>query len=118
MHWHAYTYTGPQWPRDGEARNLQAAVPPNTISHWFRKPQSMRAGTFSAPEEAIAWLDQELNAMPPSNLEAKLAHLVACLDRGADAYAGYYSAGGQMVVRCTLVCPRAGEQCPDPPHSP
>ncbi|MBQ1122665.1 hypothetical protein [Streptomyces sp. B15] len=115
MHWHAYTYTGGQRPKDSEARNLQAAVPPNTISHWFRKPQQMRAGTFTDPDETHAWLDKEVRAAPPSDEEGKLEYLRDCIARGADAYAGYYSRG-QFVVRCALVCPRDGERCPDPPR--
>ncbi|MFE0875302.1 hypothetical protein ACFW4X_10505 [Streptomyces smyrnaeus] len=115
MHWHAYAYTGGQWPRDSEARNLQAAVPPNTISHWFRKPQQMRAGTFTDPGEVRAWLEREVRAAPPRDVEGKLAYLRGCVERGADAYAGYYS-HGQLMVRCALVCPRDGERCPDPPR--
>jgi hypothetical protein len=117
MHWHAYTYTGGQWPKDSEARDVQAAVPPNTVSHWFRKPQSLRADTFTIRDEAMAWLAKELRGTPPRKLEEKLAHLADCLERGTDAYAGYYSTGGQLVVRCALVCPREGERCPDPPPS-
>ncbi|MGP3987943.1 hypothetical protein [Streptomyces sp. 3N207] len=115
MHWHAYRYTGAQWPKDSEARNLQAAVPPNTISQWFRKPQSMRAGTFTDPAQTYAWLEKEVRGMPPTDVEGKLAYLRGCIDRDADAYAGYY-ANGQLVVRCALTCPRDGERCPAPPH--
>ncbi|SES02968.1 hypothetical protein [Streptomyces qinglanensis] len=115
MHWHAYTYTGGQWPKDSEARNVQAAVPPNTISQWFRKPQSMRANTFTDAGEVVAWLDKEVRAAPPADVEGKLSYLRDCVDRGADAYAGYYSRG-QIVVRCALACPRDGERCPDPPR--
>ncbi|WP_432107182.1 hypothetical protein [Streptomyces sp. AA1529] len=115
MHWHAYTYTGGQLPKDSEARNPQAAVPPNTISHWFRKPQSMRDGTFTDPDETYAWLDKEVRDTPPEDTEGKLAYLRDCINRGADAYAGYY-AHGQFVTRCALVCPREGERCPDPPR--
>ncbi|WP_326807495.1 MULTISPECIES: hypothetical protein [unclassified Streptomyces] len=115
MHWHAYTYTGGQVPPDREARDPQSATPPNTISQWFRKPQHMRAGTFTDPEEVFAWLDQEVREAPPSALDGKLDYLRASVDRHADAYAGYYSRG-QFVVRVALVCPRPGERCPDPPR--
>ncbi|GAA2603596.1 hypothetical protein [Streptomyces axinellae] len=115
MHWHAYAYTGGQWPLDREARNLQSPVPPNTIGQWFRKPQSMRVGTFTDPEQVFAWLKKEVHANPPRDPDGKLAYLRDCVERRADAYAGYYSRG-QVVVRCALVCPRTGERCPDPPR--
>lgn len=115
MHWHAYTHTG-QMPKDNEARNPQAPVPPTVISHWFRKPQSMRAGTFTDPEQTFAWLEKEIRATPPRDPDGLLEHLRDCVDRHAGAYAGYWHASGtQMVTRCALACPREGERCPAPP---
>lgn len=120
MHWHAYAYTGPSRPGDQAARDLTQAVPPNEISHWFRKPQSLRAATFTDPDTAYDWLESELMAAAPSATALPAAsHLVQaqdCLRRQADAYVGYYTAqGARFLVRALLTCPRSDEPCPEPP---
>ncbi|MGP3987739.1 hypothetical protein ACTWP9_13345 [Streptomyces sp. 3N207] len=63
----------------------------------------------------MARLERKVRAAPPRDVEGKLGYLRGCIERGADAYAGYY-VQGQLVVRCALVCPRGGERCPDPPR--
>lgn len=119
LHWHAFRFTGNERPADRLARDPDSATPPNEIAMFFRKPASMRAGTFTDPDAAYGWLAEELAAVPPLPAAVPMGtHLDAaadCLRRGADAYVGYYATGGRFLVRALLVCPRAGERCPAPP---
>ena len=119
MHWHAFTYTGQERPKDSEARNPQSATPPNTISMWFRKPRTMMAATFTDAEAAHAWLGRELTGSPPPetaiSVPVHLGKARECLERKDDAYVGYYTATGRFLVRAVLVCPHTREHCPDPP---
>lgn len=119
-HWHAFAYTGYERPSDGQARDPESATPPHEVRIWFRKPASMRAGTFTDPGAAYGWLERELSRTPPMPASLPAAvHLTAAdesLRRGADVYVGYYTAGGWFLVRTLLTCPRPGERCPDPPR--
>ncbi|HWM36109.1 MAG TPA: hypothetical protein VNS49_03175 [Streptomyces sp.] len=118
-HWHAFSYTGHERPKDSEARAPQAAAPPNDINMWFRKPRSMMDGTFTEPAAAAAWLERELTESPPPATAVPVElHMESARDafsREADAYVGYYTEGGRFLVRAVLVCPRKGERCPSPP---
>jgi hypothetical protein len=119
MHWHAFVYTGNARPPDSAARDVSQAVPPNEISMFFRKPASMRAGTFQAPVPAWEWLSVELAENPPPQtalpVDTFLEQARECLDRKADAYVGYYTAqGARFLIRALLACPRDGEHCPEP----
>lgn len=119
-HWHAFSYTGHERPRDGEARDPGAATPPIELDMWFSKPRSMMDGTFTDPEAAADWLERELTESPPpaSALPVRL-HMRfarAALRRRADAYVGYYTAHGGFLVRTLLACPRRGLRCPSPPR--
>ncbi|WP_181765646.1 hypothetical protein [Streptomyces albidus (ex Kaewkla and Franco 2022)] len=118
-HWHAFGYTGHARPRDSEARDPQAAAPPNVVDMWFRKPRSMMEGTFTQPDVAADWLERQLaESPPPANAVSVERHMKSARDalaRGADAYVGYYTERGRFLVRAVLICPRRGERCPSPP---
>jgi hypothetical protein len=115
MHWHGFAYTGSTRPPDSAARDMNQAVAPNEIGMFFRKPQSMRAGAFTAPDPAWEWLRGELEEAPPLATALPVAALLEgardSLARGADVYVGYCTA------RALLPCPREGERGPAPPRS-
>lgn len=119
-HWHAYAYTGHEVPPDSQAKDPNAAVMPRELDVWFRKPKSMLGGTFSEAKAAYGWLAAELAEYPapPAALpvETHLEHAAGMLQLGQDAYVGYYSANGRIVIRAVLTCPRGRERCPDPPR--
>ena len=124
MHWHAFSYTGSQYPPDAEAKDVQAAVRPLVLSHWFRKPRQMHHGAFADAESGFHWLRSQLRDVcpRPELLADVLAFQRACLERGQDAYAAGYSRDrAGMYVRCLLTCPRTGADrvevvCPGPPR--
>ena len=118
-HWHTFSYTGHERPRDSEARNPQSPTPPNDLNMWFRKPTSMMAGTFTQQAEAYDWLEQELLESPPPqtavSVELHMQTARDALNRTADVYVGYYTAHGRFLIRAALTCPRPRERCPAPP---
>ena len=91
-HWHGFTHTGQARPPDSAARDVSQAVPPNEIAMFFRKPVSMRAGTFDTPVTAWEWLSAELAENPPPQtalpVKTFLEQARDCLDRKTDAYVG------------------------------
>lgn len=103
--------------RTGQEASEELAEALNRIGMFFRKPVSMRAGTFGTPVKAWEWLSAELAENPPPEtalpVEKFLEQARDCLNRAADAYVGYYTAqGARFLVRALLVCPREGERCP------
>ncbi|WP_340561468.1 hypothetical protein [Streptomyces sp. GSL17-111] len=119
IHWHAYAWTGHERPPDSETRDVNAAVMPNDLNDWFRKPASLYHGVFVDVDTAYRWLADEVTPFTetPGGLpvSAHLAHACDCLERRADVYVGYYAAPGRLVVRTLLTCPRAGVVCPERP---
>lgn len=110
MHWHAFAHTG-SYPPDSEAKNLNAAVRPLALNHWFRKPRSMHKGAFATADAAHKWLATELQDAHPDQerLPGVLDHHREHLSLGQDAYAGGWSRGASGIyVRCLLTCPRTG----------
>lgn len=112
-HWHAYSYTGPARPKDSDARNPATVAPPLVIAEWTAKPRSMLAGTFTDPEDALSWLEQELTTTPPMSTALPAASVVAyararLAGRPADVVTRYYTPGSYVVrdlVQCTSGCP-------------
>lgn len=120
IHWHAFSYTGHGRPRDSQARDPESATPPIELDRWFAKPRSMMDATFTTAAAAADWLERELKESPPPAsalpVETHMRSARAALDRGADAYVGYYTAHGRFLVRALLACPRRGLRCPAPPR--
>lgn len=123
MHWHAFGYDGTRYPADADAKNIQMAVRPLTLSHWFRKPKQMRKGVFTEVDSAYQWLEAELKGVYPNPdlLADTLAFHQQHLELGQDAYSGGYTRDkAGIYVRCLLTCPRTGAdpaeiRCPEPP---
>ncbi|GAA2627528.1 hypothetical protein GCM10009863_48130 [Streptomyces axinellae] len=122
LHWHAFAYTG-RYPDYSEAKNINVAVRPLTLSDWFRKPRQMHQGTYSDAAGAYSWLESELRqvCVDHGRLADALDHYHVRLELGQDAYSGGYAKDRSSIyVRCLLTFPRTGadrrpEQCPGPP---
>lgn len=115
-HWHAYAYTGHTRPPDREARDPQSATPPLVVAEWLRKPRTMLAGTFTAPGDAMSWLEQQLAETPPMSTalptDTVLVHARERLTQHpGDQVTRYYTATA-YVVRDLVRC--AAGDCPDP----
>lgn len=117
-HWHAYTYTGPQRPKDAEARDPLSATPPLTIAAWANKPRGMLAATFGDPADALAWLAEQLARTPPLPGALPAATVLGYARERLTRHPGdqitrYYTAS-QYVVRDLIHC-TGGPGCPGAP---
>ena len=111
LHWHAFTYTGARYPDDADAKNVNVAVRPLTLNHWFRKPGQMHQGAYSDVAGAYSWLESELRRIyvHQERLADVLSYHHVHLDLGQDAFsAGYTKDRAGVYVRCLLTCPRTG----------
>jgi hypothetical protein len=93
-------------------------APPLLVADWVRKPRSMLVGTFTDVDSALAWLEREMRASPPTEhgvpVETVLRYARARLgEEPGDQVTRYYTAGG-YVCRDLVRCPPQGP-CPDPP---
>lgn len=117
-HWHAFSYTGPQRPRDADARDPQSATPPLEVARWLRKPRKMLAGTFATTDGAMGWLEEQLVQTPPMSSALPTPTVleyarVRLSEHPGDQVTRYYTAGAYVcrdLVRC-----QGGDFCPGHP---
>ncbi|GIG69729.1 hypothetical protein [Phytomonospora endophytica] len=50
---------------DADRRNPLTNLPPLITSEWLNKPRELRAKTCATADDAVAWLETEVNAVSP-----------------------------------------------------
>ncbi|MFI0265621.1 hypothetical protein [Streptomyces luteogriseus] len=112
VHWHAFAYTGKGYT-DGEvAKGLAPPnFPPTELVRWRDRRPGVRVFKEDEIEDAVAWLDQELNEHVPVDAEAfpipvRLAYSSDRLRETAnrDVWYGYWSKRGMYVTRVLFAC--------------
>jgi hypothetical protein len=112
VHWHAFAYTGKCYT-DGEvAKGLAPpSFPPVELARWLDRRPGLYVFTEEQVDEAVAWLDKELNEHVPVDaasfpvsvrLEYSRARLQERVNR--DVWYGYWTASMQFVTRALVVC--------------
>lgn len=112
VHWHAFAYTGKGYT-DGEVSKGIAppSFPPRELASWLDRRPGLRVYTDTQIDEAVAWLDKELNEQVPvdaasfpiaTRLECSRARLREQANR--DVWYGYWSTRGQFVTRALVAC--------------
>lgn len=114
-HWHAYAYTGKGYT-DNEIRKGVAppTFPPIEIKDWLHR-RAAEIFPETSLDNAMVWLEKELNGQPPIDAEAypietRLASSRARLQEtvNRNVVYGYWSRGGQYVSRVLICCERSG----------
>ncbi|AZM91421.1 hypothetical protein [Streptomyces sp. W1SF4] len=106
-HWHAYGYTGPRGYFPHHERDA-----PTDPASWLGRPASEIMATLSGPEDAEAWMRQQLAALPgaegePGYLSASLylrENLYAA--QSTTAWASYRDRHDRHVLRLLAACPQ------------
>ncbi|MFF4330681.1 hypothetical protein ACFYZT_29760 [Streptomyces sp. NPDC001591] len=107
LHWHAYAYTG---RREDTPTNAEA---PLDADDWLRRSPDEIVATFTEPEQAAAWMRQQLRAYPPWSegdigfADATLytrQRLYAAQDQAPSA--SYPDRHGRIILRILAPCPR------------
>lgn len=121
MHHHGYTWlgSGHDLLKDGPRRPMHpdftgARVVPLELAHWLLKPRSFIRGTWTAPEEAVAWfVTQAQNHAPsfasdhdrtPEALSARIAATAEAVVAGQDVAGGWYLTGQRFLSVCLIAC--------------
>ncbi|MGJ5897870.1 hypothetical protein DF268_28210 [Streptomyces sp. V2] len=144
MHHHAYVWTGPKARFDNEAlrrpphpqppspptdpagerllhRYWEVAaefpasdLPPIEPAHWLLKPSSLIHGTWTDPDQAVAWLSGQLHAHAPrfaaerDRAPARLTTLAAStlvrLKAGNDVVLGLYLEHSAFLHLALITC--------------
>lgn len=125
-HWHAFAYTGRGIVSDAEIRRgtAPADFPPLVVQDWLtrrdRKGQIPDTHLFTEAqiEDAVSWLETELTAYPPLDVDsftipARIGHARdrLCQRVNRDIAWGYWSRGGRYVSRALILCTGKGTPC-------
>ncbi|MFD9905207.1 hypothetical protein [Streptomyces sp. NPDC059063] len=110
-HHHGYVWVGnaaalvPQDPRRAGHPDFAASpVPPLELAHWLLKSGSFVRGTFTAPEEATAWVDAAARPYVGELLPAQLASAGAAVVGGEDFAGGWYVSGQRFLAVHLVAC--------------
>ncbi|MFF9483664.1 hypothetical protein [Streptomyces sp. NPDC014676] len=117
VHWHAFAYTGKGYTDSEVGKGLAPpSFPPVELAQWLDRRPGLRVFTEQQIDEAVAWLDKELNEHVPvdaasfpitTRLEYSRARLRERVNR--DVWYGYWSARGQFVTRVLVACTDTGK---------
>ena len=107
VHWHAYAYTSPP----GVTRGYREVS--FDSNRWLRRRAEEIVATFEEPEEAAAWMREQLDATPPWS-EGDGGYAFATLytrqilheEQYRAPWASYQDRHGRYVMRILAPCPR------------
>lgn len=112
VHWHAFAYTGKGYTESEVAKGLAPPnFPPVELARWADRRPGLHVFTDEQIDEAVGWLERELNAHVPLGVEAfpiadRLAYSRSRLSEkvSRSVWYGYWSQRGMFVTRVLFEC--------------